>query len=272
MSEAKPQIYGLLAKVLADSEPIDKDARNDQQGYNYRSLDQVVATVRLACRKHGVVPVPTVLEQSRHEYATRSGGTMHVCICTMQTTFYAPDGSSVSAVTIGEGADSGDKASNKAMSAAQKYGLLQTFLLGAEIDGDAESPEERASPASKGAPEFGKKPPAQKKAPAKAPQKAPVNDKALDFPWLDETTGFGKKDRSKTLSIDGEKVALAEVTWRQLAGGKPGGGRASWLSDTLTWCEGQDNPGKVLQMFMLRAKEILSYYDALDAKSGEMPF
>jgi hypothetical protein len=59
----------------------------------------------------------------------------------MKYTFYAKDGSSISAVVIGEGMDSGDKASNKAMAVALKYALLQVFCIPTEDtkDPDADS-------------------------------------------------------------------------------------------------------------------------------------
>ena len=58
-------------------------------------------------------------------------------------TFYAEDGTSVSAVVIGEGMDSGDKASNKAMAIAMKYAFFQVFCIPTEEmkDPDAETPE-----------------------------------------------------------------------------------------------------------------------------------
>jgi hypothetical protein len=90
--------------------------------------------------------------------------------------------------------------------------------------------------------------------------------------WFGETTGFGKKDHTKTLSIDGEKIPLARVTWRQLAGGKPGGGRQAWLVDTLEWARQSDNPGKVLKLFMERAVTVLAMYDAKAGRGGDEAF
>lgn len=77
-------------------------------------------------------------------------------------------------------------------------------------------------------------------------------------PWFGEVTGFGKKDKSKTLSINGEKVPMAEVTWEQLAGGKVGGGRYAWLADTLTWAKDQEQPGQLVKLFIERATIVLA--------------
>ena len=56
---------------------------------------------------------------------------------------YAPDGSNISSVIIGEGMDTGDKATNKALSIALKYAAFQIFMIPTEdvIDPDAESHE-----------------------------------------------------------------------------------------------------------------------------------
>ncbi len=69
----------------------------------------------------------------------------------MKYTFYAEDGSHIEAVVVGEGMDSGDKATNKAMSAAFKYACFQVFCIPTEEmkDPDAETP-----PASEKAPEL----------------------------------------------------------------------------------------------------------------------
>jgi hypothetical protein len=57
----------------------------------------------------------------------------------MQYTFFADDGSSVKAVVMGEGMDSGDKASNKAMAVAHKYAIVQMFAIPTEDDKDPEN-------------------------------------------------------------------------------------------------------------------------------------
>ena len=54
-------------------------------------------------------------------------------------TFYAKDGSFFESVVIGEAMDSGDKASNKALSIGLKYALLQVFCIPTEDDKDPDS-------------------------------------------------------------------------------------------------------------------------------------
>lgn len=147
MSDA-PQIYAALSKVMHDVGHVGKDRENPQQGYQFRGIDDVAKAVQPAFVAHGVVCVPRVLEREREMVPTKSGGFMASVRLLVEHTFYAADGSSVTAITLGEAMDSGDKASNKAMSAALKYALLETLCIPVdEPDRDTEeqSPE-RAKP------------------------------------------------------------------------------------------------------------------------------
>ena len=68
---------------------------------------------------------------------------MTLVICKIKFTFYAEDGSNIKSVIIGEGLDTGDKATNKAMAIAYKYACFQVFCIPTEdmVDPDAERPE-----------------------------------------------------------------------------------------------------------------------------------
>lgn len=146
MSEAKAgSIYKLMAAILADVSPVSKGRENKQQGYKFRGIDQVAEMIHPLLAKHGVVMLPRVVEQQRHEYETKSGAVMHAALLTIDWHFVAPDGSEVVARTVGEGADSGDKSTNKAMTAAQKYAITLAFCVpfSDQEEGDAQTPDER---------------------------------------------------------------------------------------------------------------------------------
>ena len=82
-------------------------------------------------------------EQKREERTTSKGGNLIYSICKIKYKFYAEDGTNIEAITIGEGMDSGDKATNKAMAIAMKYALFQVFCIPTEEmkDPDGETPE-----------------------------------------------------------------------------------------------------------------------------------
>jgi hypothetical protein len=144
METVGPAIYGLLAKVMSEVGVVGKSRKNTGQGYQFRGLDDVVAAVQPVLAANGVLVVPRVVEREREEFKTAKGGAMFSVRLLVEHTFYAPDGSSVVCTTLGESMDSGDKASNKAMSAALKYALTETLMIPTyEADRDIEdaSPE-----------------------------------------------------------------------------------------------------------------------------------
>lgn len=135
------QIHEKIIAILADSEAISKDRRNQQQGFNFRGIDDVYNSLHPLLAKHGVFSTTEVLGERSEERQTAKGGNLIYRILTVKFTFYAADGSHVESIMIGEGMDSGDKASNKAMAIAHKYALLQLLAIPTEDakDPDAES-------------------------------------------------------------------------------------------------------------------------------------
>lgn len=155
MNEGK--IYSAISNIIADCPAISKDQRNAQQGFMYRGVDVVMNVFQPLLAKHRVFVVPEVLESHREERKTAKGGNLIYTVLKVKYTFYAEDGSSVSAITQGEGMDSADKSSNKAMSVAFKYACFQVFCIPTEEmkDPDAETPPPSAPVGS-----FGDEPPA----------------------------------------------------------------------------------------------------------------
>ena len=145
MCEIKtPMIYGKIADCMRQLGAIGKDSYNQQQKFMYRGVDAVMNALNPVLTANHVFCVPEVLEQHREERQTRNGGNLIYSILKMCYTLYAEDGSSVSATVIGEGMDSADKSSNKAMSVAYKYAMFQIFSIPTEemADPDADTPPE----------------------------------------------------------------------------------------------------------------------------------
>ena len=88
---------------------------------------------------------PTVLSRASEDRTTAKGGAMQCVTLSVEYRFFHADGSSISCTVMGEGRDTSDKATNKAMAVAHKYALLQTFCIPTEDigqdDPDAETPE-----------------------------------------------------------------------------------------------------------------------------------
>jgi len=141
--ERKRNIYESMAAVMEDCGIVGKDSKNQQQGYKYRGIDAVMNALNPALRKNRVFVVPEVVDQTREERTTNKGALLIYSITKVKYTFYAEDGSFVTATVIGEGMDSGDKSMNKAMSAAFKYACFQAFCIPTEEmrDSEEDSPE-----------------------------------------------------------------------------------------------------------------------------------
>ena len=137
-------IFQSITKILEEVPAIGKTKKNTTQNFMFRGIDDVMNTFQPLLAKHKVFIVPQVLEQTREERQTSKGGTLIYSICKIKYTFYAEDGSSVDAIVIGEGMDSGDKATNKAMAIAMKYAMFQVFCIPTEEmkDPDSETPPE----------------------------------------------------------------------------------------------------------------------------------
>lgn len=136
-------IFGLIGQAMQMIGAIGKDSRNQQQGFAYRGIDAVMNALNPVMSKLGLFVCPEVLEQTREERVNAKGTTLLYSILKIKYTMYAPDGSNVSCVVIGEGMDTGDKASNKAMSVGMKYAAFQLLMIPTEemVDPDSECHE-----------------------------------------------------------------------------------------------------------------------------------
>lgn len=136
-------IYVAINEVMKEIGAVGKNQKNEQQKFMYRGIDAVMNAINPALVNNKVFIVPEILEQTREERQTKSGGALIYSVCKIKFTFYAEDGSHIEAITIGEGMDSGDKATNKAMSIAFKYACFQVFCIPTEemVNPDAECHE-----------------------------------------------------------------------------------------------------------------------------------
>lgn len=142
MTDTPNHIHKAILAVMREIGAIGKDSKNEQQHYNYRSVEAVYNRVQPLFAKHGIYSYPRVIDQQRETGKTKSGGAMHYAVLTIEYTFSADDGSSISVTVIGEGMDSGDKASNKAMTAGHKAAICQVLNIPYQVvDPDSNTPE-----------------------------------------------------------------------------------------------------------------------------------
>jgi hypothetical protein len=141
---AAPSVYAAINAVTAElaNVGIPKSRFNRVDEYKYRSIDDVLNRLAPLLAKHRLCVLPRVRERQRTE---RSGEDLqlliNVALRVSFTLVSAEDGSSHKVEAYGEALDAGDKATAKAMSAAYKSAMLQTFCIpvGDTEDADAVS-------------------------------------------------------------------------------------------------------------------------------------
>lgn len=195
------KIYAAINAIMQDIPAIEKNQRNQQQNFMYRGIDVVMNVLQPLLVKHKVFVVPEILTHDREERTSRQGGNLIYSVCSIRYTFFsAEDGSSISAVVIGEGMDSGDKATNKAMAVAFKYACFQVFCIPTEEmkDPDSESPEAAGG---------GKAPTRPKKAASKPVSAAPKAPELVCEQCGGPITNWSTKDGKKTTAEETAKMS-----------------------------------------------------------------
>ena len=137
-----PHVYVAIAEITEaiGAAGIAKARKNEQQKYQFRGIDDVYNALSPILAKHSLCIIPRVMNREVVERKSNSGGalfsvSLHVAFDLVS----AIDGSKHEAITYGEAMDSGDKATNKAMSAAYKYLAMQLFCIPTEGDNDADA-------------------------------------------------------------------------------------------------------------------------------------
>lgn len=158
---AAASIHERMVAILKELPPVGKDQRNQQQGFMFRGHDDVMNALNPLLGKHGVFVSPDVLERVPSQRTTSKGGVMFEVNLHVRFRFYGALGDYVEASAWGEGTDSGDKSTNKAMTMAFKNVLNQVFAISNKEtqDADADTPPESVDSRPTGAASAGDSPP-----------------------------------------------------------------------------------------------------------------
>jgi len=137
-------VYRAINSVTAELavNGIAKRHRNEKGDYAYRGIDDVLNTLAPLLPRHNLCVLPRVLER---EAVRHRGGNHLVVVRVAFELVSAIDGSAHVVESFGEAIDDSDKGSAKAMSAAYKSAMLQTFCVPVpQDDTDASSPQLKA--------------------------------------------------------------------------------------------------------------------------------
>jgi hypothetical protein len=137
-----PKVYAAIVAITAalSKEGIGKTRRNQQQGFNYRGIDEVMNELSGLLALHRLCILPRVAGRTVTERQSKSGGALFsVTVQGEYDIVSADDGSRHTVAMCGEAMDSADKATNKATAAAYKYMAVQVFCIPTEGDNDADA-------------------------------------------------------------------------------------------------------------------------------------
>lgn len=137
----KPETLNLhqrIRAIMADVTHLVKDGEIAFGTVKYKAVTEeaVTRTVRVALIEHGVTCVPT------GDISWNQVGTLNTVILSYQLTNIDNPTEFIIVPTIGQGADTQDKGTNKAMTGAFKYLLLRTFNIPTGDDPDKQSSKE----------------------------------------------------------------------------------------------------------------------------------
>lgn len=135
-------VYKAINAVQAAlaKEGISKGRKNQQQGYSFRGVDDIMNVLSSLLAEHQLCILPRIISRECVERTTAKGGLLFYSVVMAEFDLVsAIDGSKHTIATVGEAMDSADKSSNKAMSAAYKYACLQAFCIPTEGDNDADA-------------------------------------------------------------------------------------------------------------------------------------
>jgi hypothetical protein len=147
-------VYEAIQNVMRDIGQIgiSKNRKNQQQGYQFRGIDDVYNELNPIMVRHGLLMLPRVLASEQADRQTKSGSAVTYTRIKVEFDFVdASDGSKHTIATVGEAMDSADKSSNKAMAAAYKYAAMMAFCIPTEGDNDADATTLEVEPKSKAA-------------------------------------------------------------------------------------------------------------------------
>ncbi len=192
-------VIARLLAVKAELGTIEKD-RVDQGGggtFMAFAVDRVYGHLGPLFNKHGIVVVPYFVSADYEDTHSQSGKKGKWATVVVDYVFHGIDGSTVTMRFGAEGIDYQDKATNKAVQQAFKYGLVQMFQLSTgDVDPDAADLPEQAS-------ESAEKPAEVEKPPSLADKRM---KKVKDAAWI-HTTGADPARIVETKQIVAQVIA-----------------------------------------------------------------
>lgn len=193
----QPEIFNAILNIMEGLEPVQKNKVNPSQHYKYRGIEDVYSALNPMLIVNKVILIPELLSHNLTDFNSKSGSLLFRAIVSMKYTFKSTkDGSEAHCIMTGEGMDTGDKATPKAISMAFKYMAFQMFCIPIPDEGsDAEKQDHEVK--------------------GNAPPQTPITpnpnaDKKEPEKWLNRTNKAGEVTAEWTNILKG--ISEAKIT------------------------------------------------------------
>ncbi|WP_242892634.1 ERF family protein [Actinomadura litoris] len=142
-------VHVAWSRVMGEIREIGK-ADKVQSGparFDYRGVDRALNVFGPACRRHGVLVIPTRVQSSYRDTRTSGDKPTRECTVVVSYRIYGPKGDYIEAEAAGESLDTQDKGSAKAQAVALRTLLYHAGLVPTQdTDPDAHSVERGEAP------------------------------------------------------------------------------------------------------------------------------
>lgn len=143
METTSPRVYAAIhaTQKILSARGVDKNQKTTGgASYKFRGIDDLYNALAPALAESGLVILPRIINRECQDRQTKGGAVMqHVVLTVEYDLVAASDGSIHTVRSVGECFDSGDKATNKAMTAAFKYLCFELFCIPLTGSDDADA-------------------------------------------------------------------------------------------------------------------------------------
>lgn len=142
-------IHKKILEVMKATGIVEKKGHNAFQNYDYATEPDIIAELRDKLIEQGLVIIPSVTDTTHERYevegkdGSRRNETL-TSVTILYTIFDSESDERLEIYAIGQGTDGGDKGVYKAITGANKYFLMKTFMLPTGDDPEKDSNDKSA--------------------------------------------------------------------------------------------------------------------------------
>jgi hypothetical protein len=200
-----------LARIMSKIDRVPKNGHNDFHNYDYATEADIAEHCRNLLAEEKVMMIPNVLGYEQISKPDKDGKPRNDIVrLNVEFSFYDGDSNDkISFKVVADGEDKGDKATYKAITGAQKYALMKSFLI--PTGDDPEDDEEGKKKPTQTKPKQEPKPEPQEQ-PQQPPPEQPASNKIYRIKSISEPkkSKISGKNYFEVNTTDEEKFWIGE--------------------------------------------------------------